>query len=440
MADLTSHIEEPGQSRKDPTEDFSLVEKLGEGSYGTVWKAIHLKTGTVVAIKRIAVENDLEDILNEIKIMKACRSPYIINYYGSYLKDNDLWIVMEFCGAGSVADLMRITDKTLNEDQISVVLRDSLKGLQYLHSPGVRKIHRDIKAGNILLNFKGECKLADFGVSGQLTDGMAKRNTVIGTPFWMAPEVIQEVGYDFKADIWSLGITAIEMAQGAPPYHNIHPMRAIFMIPSKPPPTLEETAKYSKEFNDFISKCLVKNPDQRPGAEELLHHPFIAADRKSSVLAPLIEEANDLIQKLGREEALGLTEGSEEEDEGTGTSKRKTKVAHTSTSSENSGTMVTTGTMVTNKGGEEEYTGTLVRTGTTSAGAGNSYVPQFMQHLKKDEASKYSSWSLDELQKKLNELSEESLDKQMGDIKAKYAKQRKEIEDVLARKRASTKK
>jgi serine/threonine protein kinase len=210
---------------------------------------------------------------------------------------------------------------------------------------------------------------------------MAKRNTVIGTPFWMAPEVIQEVGYDFKADIWSLGITAIEMAQGAPPYHNIHPMRAIFMIPSKPPPTLEDPTKWGKEFNDFIAKCLVKNPDQRTTAEELLQHPFITLERKGSVLAPLIEEANDLITKLGREEALGLTEGSDDEDEGTGTSKRPSATSKRRTANAAAGTTEYTGTMVTNKG-EASESGTLVRTSTTSGGPA-PYVPQFMQHLKK---------------------------------------------------------
>jgi len=157
---------EDTEKRRDPTKDFQLLEKLGEGSYGSVWKAIHLKTQTTTAIKRVPVENDLDEILNEIKIMKQCRSPYIISYYGSYFKENELWIVMEYCGAGSVSDLMRITDKILNEDQIAVVIKDSLKGLVYLHS--LRKIHRDIKAGNILLNDKGESKLADFGVFGSI--------------------------------------------------------------------------------------------------------------------------------------------------------------------------------------------------------------------------------------------------------------------------------
>lgn len=414
--------------RRDPTKDFNLLEKLGEGSYGSVFKAVHLKTQTLTAIKRVPVDNDLEEILNEIKIMKQCRSPYIISYYGSYFKDNELWIVMEYCGAGSVSDLMRITDKVLSEDQISVVVRDALKGLVYLHS--LRKIHRDIKAGNILLNEKGESKLADFGVSGQLSDTMAKRQTVIGTPFWMAPEVIQEVGYDVKADLWSLGITCIEMAEGKPPYSNIHPMRAIFMIPSRPPPKLTEPDKWSKEFNDFIAKCLTKNPEQRPHASELLKHGFVTKAKATSILLPLIHEATELINKLGREEAMGLTGSDSEEeggeDSGSGTVVRGKKV---DTSTENSGTMVMSG--------DDGGSGTMkVGTAKTS----DDYVPPFLAHLKKGEGeegkrnAKYSSLSTEELKKTLTEL-EAKMDKEIEEIKNKYSKQRKDLEAALQKKK-----
>lgn len=181
---------------------------------------------------------------------------------------------MEYCGAGSVSDIMRLRKKTLTEDEIATILSDTLKGLDYLHIR--RKIHRDIKAGNILLNSEGHAKLADFGVAGQLTDTMSRRNTVIGTPFWMAPEVIEEIGYDCVADIWSLGITALEMAEGKPPYGDIHPMRAIFMIPTKPPPSFREPDRWSPEFIDFVSLCLVKNPEERATANSLLQHPFIS--------------------------------------------------------------------------------------------------------------------------------------------------------------------
>ncbi|MGH0177807.1 UNVERIFIED_CONTAM: hypothetical protein FKN15_004864 [Acipenser sinensis] len=208
---------------KQPEEVFDVLEKLGEGSYGCVFKANYKETGEIVAIKQVPVESDLQEIIKEISIMQQCNSPHVVRYYGSYFKNTDLWIVMEYCGAGSVSDIIRLRNKTLTEEEIATILQSTLKGLEYLHF--MRKIHRDIKAGNILLNTEGHAKLADFGVAGQLTDTMAKRNTVIGTPFWMAPEVIQEIGYNCVADIWSLGITTIEMAEGKPPYADIHPMR-----------------------------------------------------------------------------------------------------------------------------------------------------------------------------------------------------------------------
>ena len=244
---------------------------------------------------------------------------------------------MEYCGAGSVLDIMKLRGmamsqrgtaergevKTLNEDEIATILCDTLKGLEYLHVR--KKIHRDIKAGNILLNSEGHAKLADFGVAGQLTvctlqhitrslnimngsawqitiyfiqDTMAKRNTVIGTPFWMAPEVIQEIGYDCVADIWSLGITALEMAEGKAPYGDIHPMRAIFMIPSKPPPSFNQPDKWSSEFIEFVSRCLVKNPEERATASELLQHDFIKNAKSPDILAEMIAEAQQIREHL----------------------------------------------------------------------------------------------------------------------------------------------
>lgn len=262
---------------RQPEEVFDIICKLGEGSYGSVYKALHKESGQVLAIKQVPVDTDLQEIIKEISIMQQCDSPYVVKYYGSYFKNTDLWIVMEYCGAGSVSDIMRLRKKTLSEDEIATILSDTLKGLEYLHLR--RKIHRDIKAGNILLNSEGHAKLADFGVAGQLTDTMAKRNTVIGTPFWMAPEVIQEIGYDCVADIWSLGITALEMAEGKPPYGDIHPMRAIFMIPTKPPPSFRKPDQWSSEFIDFVSVCLVKNPEERATASDLLQHVFIGSDQ-----------------------------------------------------------------------------------------------------------------------------------------------------------------
>jgi serine/threonine protein kinase len=215
---------------------------------------------------------------------------------------------MEYCAAGSVSDIMHVRKKTLTEEQIAIVIKSTLQGLAYMHSH--MKIHRDIKAGNILLNSRGEAKLADFGVSGQLSNSTAKRNTVIGTPYWMAPEVIQESGYGVSADIWSLGITCIEMAQGYPPYNNIHPMRAIFVIPSRPPPTLEQKEKFSDEFNEFIALCLVKKPEERMTATQLLETPFIKHAKSEVILEGIINEAIDLISQgaLFNDNARDLTE------------------------------------------------------------------------------------------------------------------------------------
>ncbi|KAH7971745.1 hypothetical protein HPB52_002402 [Rhipicephalus sanguineus] len=262
---------------RQPEEVFDIICKLGEGSYGSVYKALHKESGQVLAIKQVPVDTDLQEIIKEISIMQQCDSPYVVKYYGSYFKGSDLWIVMEYCGGGSVSDIMRLRKKTLTEDEIATILSDTLRGLEYLHQR--RKIHRDIKAGNILLNTEGHAKLADFGVAGQLTDTMAKRNTVIGTPFWMAPEVIQEIGYDCVADIWSLGITALEMAEGKPPYGDIHPMRA---------------NRWSPEFIDFVSRCLVKNPEERATASDLLQHIFISNAKPVAILQQMIVEARDI--------------------------------------------------------------------------------------------------------------------------------------------------
>eukprot|EP01137_Pigoraptor_chileana_P012322 Opistho-2@4281 len=343
--------------KRAPEEVFDMQEKLGEGSYGSVFKAIHKASGEIIAIKQVPVENDLQDIIKEISMMQQCDSPFVVKYYGSYFKDTDLLIVMEYCGTGSVADIMRLRKKPLGEEQIAVVLENTLRGLDYLH--GKRKIHRDIKAGNILLNTKGQAKLADFGVAGQLSDNMAKRNTVIGTPFWMAPEVIQEIGYDVKADIWSLGITAIELAEMKPPYADIHPMRAIFMIPTKPPPSFTHPEKWSKAFVDFIAKCLVKNPEERASAKQLLEHPFIKGAKGVSVLSDVVEETLEIIALKGMNPS---DSEDDEEEEDNGTMVSGTIVRGSSSSSASTGTMVSSGTMVST--GTMVSSGTMVSTGT----------------------------------------------------------------------------
>ncbi|KAL9655049.1 hypothetical protein ABK040_008832 [Willaertia magna] len=281
----------------DPDTIFNRLEVLGEGSYGIVYKVFNKQDGKIYALKCVPVENDITEVEKEINILKACDSPYIVNYFGAYKKDQELQIAIEYCGGGSVQDLLTVLGPVLNEQQIAAICSSALKGLVYLHSQ--KKIHRDIKAGNILLTSEGDVKLADFGVSAQLNNTISKRRTVIGTPYWMAPEVIQETEYDGNADVWSLGITAIEMAEGKPPLHGIHPMRAIFMIPNRPPPTFANPDKWSDEFKDFVACCLMKDPSERPSSKQLLKHKFIQRAKSTKTLQELIEKMNNIFQEAG---------------------------------------------------------------------------------------------------------------------------------------------
>uniref|UniRef100_A0A8C0KAJ1 non-specific serine/threonine protein kinase n=1 Tax=Canis lupus dingo TaxID=286419 RepID=A0A8C0KAJ1_CANLU len=294
----------------DPNEVWEIVGELGDGAFGKVYKAKNKETGALAAAKVIETksEEELEDYTVEIDILATCDHPYIVKLLGAYYYDGKLWIMIEFCPGGAVDAIMLELDRGLTEPQIQVVCRQMLEALHFLH--GKKIIHRDLKAGNVLMTLEGDIRLADFGVSAKNLKTLQKRDSFIGTPYWMAPEVVmcetmKDTPYDYKADIWSLGITLIEMAQIEPPHHELNPMRVLLKIAKSEPPTLLTPSKWSMEFRDFLKTALDKNPETRPSAAQLLEHPFVSSITSNKALRELVAEAKaEVMEEIedGREE------------------------------------------------------------------------------------------------------------------------------------------
>ncbi|XP_027707325.1 STE20-like serine/threonine-protein kinase isoform X2 [Vombatus ursinus] len=295
-----------------PEDFWEIIGELGDGAFGKVFKAQNKETNVLAAAKVIDTksEEELEDYMVEIDILASCDHPNIVKLLDAFYYENNLWILIEFCAGGAVDAVMLELERPLTESQIQVVCKQTLEALNYLHENKI--IHRDLKAGNILFTLEGDIKLADFGVSAKNTRTIQRRDSFIGTPYWMAPEVVmcetsKDRPYDYKADVWSLGITLIEMAQIEPPHHELNPMRVLLKIAKSEPPTLAQPSKWSSNFKDFLKKCLEKNVDARWNTSQLLQHPFVTVTSNKPI--------RELIAEAKAEVTEEVEDGKEDDDD-----------------------------------------------------------------------------------------------------------------------------